>query len=251
MIDLEQEVLAAKTDEARLSDLVASQKQWILRCASETAHRYVTDSDDEWSAALLAFTEAVRAYDREKGPFKAFAAVVIRRRVLDQMRSEMRHSGETPVAPQTFEGSVDEEQASGMDLQVQERMAEASAAAEDAARTDSDTAGGAREEIARAQDLLRPYGFSFFDLVSSSPKAEKTKRQCAVAVRTMMDEEDLLEKLRRSRTLPMKELSIDSGVARKVLDRHRRYIIAAAELLTGDFPILSAYMDYIRKVDPT
>lgn len=249
MMDLEQEVLAARTDETRLQDLAEHQKQWILRCAAETAHHYVTDSDDEWSAALIAFTEAVQAYDPEKGPFKAFAAVVIRRRVLDWLRSERKYTGEWTVAPEAFEGSLSEEEAEGVPLQVQQQMAENAADAAEAAETEADTAQRTRDEIAAAQKLLAPYGFSFFDLADCSPKAEKTRRQCALAVRTLMDEEDLMEKLRRSRTLPMQELSLDSGVGRKVLDRHRRYIVAAAEILTGDFPILSAYLDFIRKVE--
>ena len=62
MNDLEREVLLAKTNEQRLGDLIEANRSWILKCAAETAHRYVTDSDDEWSVALLAFSEAVQAY---------------------------------------------------------------------------------------------------------------------------------------------------------------------------------------------
>ena len=105
-----------------------------------------------------------------------------------------------------------------------------------------------REEIAEAQELFRPYGFSFYDLADCSPRAEKTKRNCALAVRALLDDPELMDHLRRTGTLPMRDLSSDSRVPRKILDRHRRYIIAAAELLSGDFPILSAYMQYIRKV---
>ena len=112
-----------------------------------------------------------------------------------------------------------------------------------------DTAARTREEIEAVQALLQPYGFTFFDLAECSPKAEKTKRGCALAVRVLTSDSALMNKLRRSRTLPMKELSLVSGVNRKILDRHRRYIVAAAEILSGDFPILSAYMDFIRKVE--
>ena len=36
-------------------------------------------------------------------------------------------------------------------------------------------------------------------------------------------------------------------MARKILDRHRRYIIAAAEILSGEYPVLAEYLGYIRK----
>ncbi|MBQ9347049.1 MAG: RNA polymerase subunit sigma [Oscillibacter sp.] len=241
MEQLELEVLEAKKDEARLSELIAGNKQWILRCASETTRRYITDSDDEWSIALMAFSEAVQNYVPEKGLFRGFAAVVIRRRILDYLRKENRHMAETSVEPAAFEGGMEEP--AGVDLQVQKQVAQTST--ENQA---DDLAARTREEIAEAQALFRPYGFSFYDLADCSPRAEKTKRSCALAVRALLDDPELMARLRRTGALPMRDLSSDSRVPRKILDRHRRYIIAAAELLSGDFPILSAYMDYIRKV---
>ena len=240
---LEQEVIAAKTDEQALNALVENHKQWILRCASEAAHRYITDSDDEWSVALLAFLAAVRGYDEEKGSFRGFAGVVIRRRIVDYLRSEWKRNAEVTVTPGAFDGELPEEDASGVNLEVQSQVA-----ADSMAASDEDLSVRTREEIAEIQATLQRYGFSFFDLTECSPKAGKTKAQCAQAVMTLMGNPSMLEQLRRGRMLPMKELSAESGVSRKILDRHRRYIIAAAELLSGDYPILSAYLDYIRKV---
>ncbi len=240
---LEQEVIAAKTDEQALNALVENHKQWILRCASEAAHRYVTDSDDEWSVALLAFLAAVRGYDETKGSFRGFAGVVIRRRIVDHVRSNWNHGAEVPVTPDAFDGELPGEDADSVDLQVQSQVV-----ADSVAASDRDLSTRTREEIEEAQATLQRYGFSFFDLTECSPKAEKTKRACAFAVLTLMGNPVMLDQLRRGRMLPMKELSATSGVSRKTLDRYRRYIIAAAEILSGDYPILSAYVDYIRKV---
>ena len=242
MNDLEREVLLAKTNEQRLDDLVEANRPWILKCAAEAAHRYVTDSDDEWSVALMAFSEAVQSYEADKGAFRAFAATVIRRRLVDHLRVEGRHAYETSVSPEAFSGELDEESATGLALEVQQEMA---AQAQQSA--EQDAAERTREEIAAAQQVLSRYGFSFFDLADCSPRTEKTKQSCAQAVRTLLADETLMEQMRRSGTLPMKELSACCGVPRKILDRHRRYIIAAAEILSGDYPVLSAYMAYIRR----
>ena len=104
-----------------------------------------------------------------------------------------------------------------------------------------------QDEIAALQQLLSGYGFSFFDLADCSPKAEKTKRACANAVAAILSDRDLLAKMRSSKTLPMKELEKASRVPRKILDRHRKYIIAAIEILNGEYPLLAEYMSYIRK----
>ena len=219
-METDRSALAAKTDEQALNNLIEAQKPWILRVCSDVTHRYITDSDDEWSTALLAFHEAVQSYDESKGTFLAFASVVIRRRLLDDIRSQWRHKGEIHVLP----GELEEEPDRSID-----------------------TAQAAREEIAAAQAILKPYGFSFFDLAESSPKAEKTKAACCSAVTALLKDGELLDKMRRNKALPMKELEKASGVARKILDRHRRYIIAAAEILSGEYPVLAEYLGYIRK----
>ena len=242
MNELEQQVLAAKTDETAFGELASGNKAWMLRVASETAHRYITDSDDEWSIALMAFSEAVQHYEEGKGSFRALAATVIRRRVVDYLRTEGRHADELSVTPAAFEDGLDEEEAGGVNLQVHQRMAEEAADA-----PGEDAASLAREEIAEMQSVLQRYGFSFFDLADASPKTEKTRKSCAQAVRTLLAAALLMAQMRLRRLLPIRELSEASGVVRKILERHRKYIIAAAEILDGDFPILAGYMSYIRK----
>ena len=115
------------------------------------------------------------------------------------------------------------------------------------AAPDGDAARAARAEIAEMQAILAQYGISFFDLADASPKAEKTKQACCKAVVALLKNEELLIKMRKNKALPMKELEAASGVARKILDRHRRYIIAAAEILSGEYPVLAEYLGYIRK----
>lgn len=234
--------LAARTDESAFNELVEMHHRWMLRTIAQTTGRFVNDSDDEWSIALIAFHEAVQSYDETKGSFRAFAAVVIKRRVLDYLRGESRHAAEIPVTPGAFEGSMEEGETSGAEAQTQQEMARA--AMEDAS---SQTAAAAREEIAEMQGILKEYGFSFFDLAEASPKADKTKRSCGQAIRTLVHSLILMAKMRLSRLLPVKELSEESGVVRKILDRHRKYIIAGAEILDGDFPILAGYLSYVRE----
>lgn len=243
-MDIDRLALEAKASEDALNNLIEAQTSWMLRICSDVTHRYITDSDDEWSTALLALHEAVQSYEAEKGSFPAFASVVIRRRLLDDIRSQWRRKGEVHVLPGAFDGDFgaqDGETPDAVSLEVQSRVAEMSAGPA------VDPAAAAREEIAAAQVILKPYGFSFFDLAESSPKAGKTKDACCKAVLALLKNEELLDKMRKNKALPMKELEMASGVARKILDRHRRYIIAAAEILSGEYPVLAEYLGYIRK----
>ena len=242
MEELNIKAITAKSDERCFEELVRSRKAWILRVASDASKHYISDGDDEWSIALTAFHEAVQSYDEEKGSFLSLASVIIKRRVIDYLRSQGRYSSEIAVIPEAFEGNLDEDTASGINLQVQDQITRDSMADSTEQR-----ARQVREEIAGMQEILDEYGFSFLDLTECSPKAEKTKKSCGLAIRTLIASAVLMALMRLKRLLPIKELCEKSGVIRKILERHRKYIIASAEILDGDFPVLASYLRYIRE----
>jgi len=243
MDTMDRAALAAKSDAAALENFIKENQRFILICASRASRRFVTVSDDEWSVGLMAFHEAVESFDEGKGSFKSFASLIIKRRVVDYIRSEQRHAAELPVEPEAMTGEVDPEGASALQLEVRDR--EAAMAKEHT--KDQPGTSAARDEIDAVQQTLEQYGFSFFDLTTCSPKAGKTKEQCARALEILLGDAKLLDRMRGGRSLPIKELARNSGISRKVLERHRKYIIAAAEILSGDYPILGGYLSGIRK----
>ena len=58
---------------------------------------------------------------------------------------------------------------------------------------------------------------------------------------------DRIIQMRRTHSLPVAAISAALDIIRKILERHRRYIITATEILDGDYPHLAEYLDYIRK----
>ena len=228
-------VLGAPADEEELERLVRENEHFILRTASTVSRRYVTKEDDEWSIALQAFAQAVRDYDSEKGSLQGFAEVVIRRRLTDHFRRNRARSAELSVDPTIFDADPSDEE-EGLELRL--------AVAKKTARTEEYSL---REEIEAANQEFSRFGFSFFDLASCAPTAGRTRESCATAVNTRLDTPLLRENLLRTGLLPMKALEERSGVSRKLLDRHRKYIIAAAIILAGDYPGLAEYMRFIRK----
>ena len=50
----------------------------------------------------------------------------------------------------------------------------------------------------------------------------------------------------KKKTIPMKELSKSSGVDRKTLERHRKYLIAVTLILSEDLPHMAEYVGYIK-----
>jgi RNA polymerase sigma factor len=178
----------------------------------------------------------VKSYDLDKGSFLSFAELVIRRRLADYYKSQSKYRAEVPVSPHVFETEPEED--GDEDLAIRMSVAEKVSVAED---------HSIRDEIEAANQIFSEYGFSFYDLTECSPKAAKTKKACAVAVTYILRTPVLLKELKRARLLPMKTVEINTKVPRKILERHRKYIIAAVEILSGEFPCLAEYMQSIRE----
>ncbi len=228
-------VLKIQHDKALWNQFVADNEPFILKIVSLAARRYITTSDDEWSAGLEGFVQAIREYRPGTGSFEGFAALLIRRRVIDCLRAQQKFTAEIPVDPILFEMPPEEGE---KELPLRMALSEKLTVLEDDAL---------RLEIESVGEVFQRYNFTFFDLTKSSPKAKKTKRACAAAVRCLLENPILLNEMRRSAQLPIKILEEKLHLPRKILERHRRYIIAAAEILSGEYPCLGSYLSAIRK----
>ena len=99
----------------------------------------------------------------------------------------------------------------------------------------------------RSIKLLRRFGFTFFDLPECSPKTNRTKKACAKAVVYILKTPALQASMHATNMLPIKIIQKNTNLPRKLLERHRKYIIAASEIMTGNYPCLSEYMHFIKK----
>jgi len=216
MRELDQRVLKAAKNEQELNSLIKEYEFFILKSASKTAKQYVSKTDDEWSIALSAFSEAIQKYSFEKGSFISFAELMINRRLIDYFRAQRKF--------------VVEDQVDWI---------------EDNAIIENDD--NLKLEIEAISQVLEYYGFSFMDLAECSPKAQKTKTACAKAVVYLLEKPMLITEIRNSKQLPIKLIAKNVGLPRKIIERHRKYIIAAVEILYGDYPYISEYLSFVRE----
>ncbi len=234
--DLNQMAISASVNESQREILIRSQESMILRTASFVSHTHIDKSDDEWSVALCAFSKAIDLYSAEKGDFLLFAKMLIRRDLTDAYRLRKKMQNEISIAPHILDGEGEpEEDTDGVGLAIIRNSLEAGDYS-------------LRDEILAANEQISDYGFQFFDLIECSPRQEKTRKECAKAIRTMLMEDELIAILEKSRKLPIKALAAISGVRRKTLDRYRKYIIMAVLILTGDYPGIAEYLKFIKEV---
>ena len=227
--------MQAKSDPKFLENFIRQNEYYILKCASKTSHRYISKSDDEWSIALHAFHQAIRDYSADKGSFHSFAELVIRRRLIDYGKGQGKYAFEISVDPIIFDTDSEE---------TTENLALRLAVAEQVSK---ENGNDIRLEIEDITQHFSQYGFSFFDLTKCSPKAAKTKTACAKAVNYILKNPILITEIKSTKLLPIKIIEKNVQVPRKILERHRKYIIAAIEILSGEYPKLAEYLRYIRE----
>ena len=87
------EVYAAKKDAQKADELIRAYIPYIRSETSKCISRLCTEQHDEFSIGMIAFHEAILGYEKEKGAFLSYAAMVIRSRLIDFQRREARHRG--------------------------------------------------------------------------------------------------------------------------------------------------------------
>ena len=225
--DIDREAMEAARDQAKMNCFLLKMEPYILKCASTTAKRYISKSDDEWMVSIEALYQATQQYSYDKGSFLGFAKMIIQRRLIDYFRTQSKYHGEISVSPSAFSGEMEKEDTLPVKIPI---------------LTANVRDNVLKDEIEAANAQFASYGFSFYDLIQCSPKSKKTKAACYVAITYMAANPILACEMQRTKVLPLKIIEQNTRVPRKILDRHRKYIIAAIEITIGDYPGLSEYI---------
>ncbi|MBO6215939.1 MAG: hypothetical protein J6N76_10510, partial [Lachnospiraceae bacterium] len=130
----------------------------------------------------------------------------------------------------TFDGEIDEDEPlMGVKIEVR-----------DATAAVVDT--GLRDEIEQLMADLSEYDIDLFELPKYSPKAGKTKEKCAGVLEAFFRPPPLTEELKASKSFPFASLSKRTKVSRKLIDKHRKYLIASVLIKAGDYPGLKEFL---------
>ncbi|WP_242822455.1 RNA polymerase sigma factor SigI [Thermaerobacter marianensis] len=231
----DQLIVAAKAgdDDAR-NELIRAYTPFVLKVASRVCGRFLhAGQDEEISIGLLAFNEAIDRFDATRGHnFIAFAETVIRRRLIDHFRKQSAARAAVPFSDLETE---DDEGHPISQVDVQAAL-DRHALAEEAWER--------RQEILRLQQELAQFGIRFSDLVKSCPKHKDARDRAIQVARRLATVPAYREALVKNRTLPLRELAADPLVkaSRKTLERQRKYIVAVALILMGDYVYLQEYV---------
>ena len=229
----DERVVSAKEDPQVKNRFLTDEQDHVLRLTSKILGRTVSKSDDEWSVAFIAVSEAIDSYEPAKGNFWSYASVVIKSRLTDAFRKQKRTNNEISVSPDTFSGEVDEENESlNIQLEVTDKIAVESLGINN----------GLKMELDALNAELSVFDISLKDLYECSPKSSKTKHSCSMVVNAIFLPPPIVKLIRETKKLPIRDILGRVDLSSKILDRHRKYLIAVAIILDGDYPLIREYV---------
>ena len=214
-----EQVNAARKDRAAADSLI---REYMPFIKSETARFMgrspVEGEDDELSIAMIAFHEAIVSYSADRGAFLRFAAMLIKSRLIDFSRKEQRHKNvislDTPFDDEG--GTIGETIADERDYQDEVVTREAT-----------------RKEIEELTAEMAKFGVSLADV----------KR----ALKYAIDNHEIMKDFLASGKLPISSLAAGSGVEKKTLERHRKYMVALMLIYTNGFEIIRGHLRHMAE----
>lgn len=218
---LEKRVVSAKRSQEELEALLIEYRPFVLSAVLSVCP---TGGDDALQTGFIAFAQAVNAYSEEKGAFLSLARTIIKRRVVDLIRKESSVKEDA-----ILDGANNEE----------EGMVQTASAIVHRINTENEER---REEMAAFAAELGKWAITINQLSKASPKHETTKNACKTVIYEMISNEKMLETFQNEKRLPVIELTRKTGIKRKLIEDHRRYIVAAIIIHTGDFPYMQEYV---------
>lgn len=224
----------AKESGEEADALIASYLPFIKSETSKFINRMPREGeDDELSIAMFAFYESILAYRPGKGAFLKLASLQIRNRLIDHYRKEKKHnmhlSLDQPVSDGDERGSI------------LDRLENSRDETEEMLHLDA-----SRKEIELFIKDLSAFGIELSEVADNQPRQDRTFLSCIEVLEYAKKNPQIIESLLSSKKLPIAALSEGSGVGKKILERHRKYLIAALLAYTNGFELIRAHLDQIR-----
>ena len=228
-----QQVYAAKEDVQAADELIGTYMPFIKAETAKFLKRPPIDGyDDELSIAMIAFHEAIGGYSRTRGAFLKYAAMLIRSRLIDYSRRERRLNRVI-----SLDAPAGEDDATLGEALADERDPHEATASRDATRAEI-------EELTRQMQV---FGVSLSDVADNCPKQQRTLDACRKALQYARENPELLVALLQTKKLPIGQLAAGSGVERKTLERHRKYMVALLLIYTNGYEIIRGHLKQVMK----
>jgi len=230
-VDLDNRALLAKTVSDEMEKLIADFEPFLKTRAAKYAPRSDVHKHNElFSTAMIAFYEAIKGYDKDKGHFFPFAGKVVRNKLIDHVRGIYRTIDNS--VPLETEDETQNTPKSEALQKVSMRLFE-----------NDKRRAGLLDEIEQFKAELASWKITMESLAKQSPKHKKQSETYKTLVQQILKSPDIIQTIQLKRYFPISAVSKISGLPQKKLERARTFIIASLIIKMGDYDYLSDYVD--------
>ena len=225
---LDERIHLALKDQAEMDALIQDYLPFIKAAISKALKRYVDQNDPLVTVGMMGFHEAAQKYKPEKGGFLSYAQMIIRNRLIDELRREGR---QTRLMVLEKEGDDETENYNNLydklsvDWNENRRLEDQR-----------------KDDLLLYMQVLKSWDLTMPELVQISPKKKSLLELYQKVGRYIGEDVNLLAHMRETKRLPAKEILSAFKIDRKRLDRGRKSILAVAELWAGDFETLHDFI---------
>ena len=230
-VDLDGRAAAARESKEATERLIEDFHVFLRsRVARYAAGRDGAQIEEMLGTAMLALYESVQKYDASKGHFFPFANHVVCKRLIDYSRKAQKGDGMTVPLEDEDEGHQSAQSAAITAVSIRQY------------ETERDNAQLV-DEIQQFTNELSEWGISMDVLVSQSPKHRKLREEDKTVIKTIAQDEDIVQTIQMKRYFPIKAIAGLTGLPPKKLERARSFILASLIILTGDYEYLTEYVN--------
>lgn len=227
---IERQVKAAKHNPLLADALIKQYKPFIATITSEACKRHVVYGvDDELSFAMLGFYHAINSYESDKGTFLNYAARVMKHKVIDYLRSEKKH---THIS---------------LDESDEENQTLLDHIPSNTYRYTIPATTAIQAELIEFQQELQSFSLQLTDIAKQAPKQTRTLEACRQIIYVAMEKPSLIMQLKESKRLPIKDILQLVNIDRKIIERHRSYIIALLIIYSNGYEFMREHLHKITQ----
>lgn len=225
-------VMSVQGNSLAADRLIRDYLPFIRSEVSKVTHGPIDQSSDEMSIGMIAFHEAIESYASDKGAFLSHAALLIKRRLIDYYRREKNHqdvlSLQSPIGDE--------------DMVLEDTLVSG-----DRPLEESHDLAATQQEIAELAAQLKSFGLSLTDIATDSPKQDRTLERCQRVIHYAREHPEVITELLRTRKLPISALVKGAAVDKKILERHRKYLMAMLIIHSNGYEIIRSHIGMIFK----
>ncbi|NLY20889.1 MAG: RNA polymerase sigma-I factor [Tissierellia bacterium] len=226
----------AKGNSLKADALIRDYLPFIKSEASKATGRFITDSCDELSIAMIGFHEAIESYSSSRGAFLNYASIVMKRRIIDYYRSEKRHDNQISLDNSAYDD----------DTSLLDTIEDSNDEYEKIIGRDA-----TRQEIVELSEQLNEFNLSLTDIADNSPKQDRTVKACWKVLNYVRKNREVMDSIISTMKLPITKLVSETGVEKKTIERHRKYLMAIIIVFSNGYEIIRGHLkqvEYIEKV---